>query len=274
MVSKRDTKDAINKRYAGESAAEYWEKYRRVPKLAWFLQYPFAYKLLRALKHLLEAIPPLYVLVFRFMRRGFSDAKKYVSKYSDIVIEGYPRSANSFARAAFKKAQTENLWFSGHIHSVAIVREACRLRKPCIVLIRDPRQVILSAAVYAYQEKAVASWMSREYVLRQMLGDWLRFYRPVPLLRDLVVIADFKEVTNDFGSVIDRVNTKFGTKFKRFEHNAASQQEIFESNAAYLSPSESREVMKAELGDVWAKVQKTPQFAEACRLYEKLTYVD
>ena len=43
-----------------------------------------------------------------------------------------------------------------------------------------------------------------------------------------MVVADFEEITTDFGVVIDRLNAKFSTAFDRFEHDPEHVATVFE----------------------------------------------
>ena len=46
-------------------------------------------------------------------------------------------------------------------------------------------------------------------------------------IRDALVIATFEEVTSDFGAVTHRVNERFGTRFREFEHTEANVEQVF-----------------------------------------------
>ena len=76
------------------------------------------------------------------------------------------------------------------------------------------------------------------------------------------MVGPFEEVTTDLGRVILRLNERFGTSFRPFEHTAAHQQEVFDELEGYWSgqvdspaelerfvgrPSEMREAWKAGL---------------------------
>jgi hypothetical protein len=47
-------------------------------------------------------------------------------------------------------------------------------------------------------------------------------------MRDRVVVADFEEVTGDFGVSIRRLNERFGTAFTPFDHTEGNVQRCFE----------------------------------------------
>jgi hypothetical protein len=130
-----------------------------------------------------------------------------VHRDTQVVIEGYPRSANTFAYVAFAMAQPAPVRIAHHLHSVAQIRRGVRLGIPTIVLIREPREAILSVAIR--KEHSDLQWAVDEY---------LDFYTAMAPLTERVVIADFHEVTGDFGAVIRRLNGRFGSAFTEFEH--------------------------------------------------------
>jgi len=133
------------------------------------------------------------------------------------VIEGFPRSANTFAVAAFTFAQGRPVKIARHLHAPAQVIEAVRRGIPCIVLIRKPRDAVLSLLV---REPHIS--------VEEALKDYIRFYRSVALYRDKFVVGRFEEVTTDFGEVVRRVNARFGTNFNPFEHTDKNLHKVFQ----------------------------------------------
>jgi len=136
---------------------------------------------------------------------------------TEIVIEGFSRSANTFAVVAFTFAQGRPVKIARHLHAPAQVIAAVRREIPCIVLIRNPRDAVLSLLVRE-------PYISAERALK----DYIRFYRTVAPYRDKFVVGRFAEVTTDFGEVIRRVNAHFGTNFKPFEHTEQNLQKVFQ----------------------------------------------
>jgi len=140
-----------------------------------------------------------------------------VCKGTEIVIEGFPRCANTFAVAAFTFAQQRQVKIARHLHAPAQVIAAARKGIPCIVLIRKPRDAVLSLLVRAPHISA-----------EQAIKDYIRFYSSVAPYRDKFVIGRFEEVTADFGEVIRRVNARFGTSFRPFEHTEENLRQVFQ----------------------------------------------
>jgi hypothetical protein len=174
-----------------------------------------------------------------------------VSRDTDIVIEGFPRTGSSFAVAAFDMAQPRKVRVAHHVHAPAQVLAAVRWGIPALVLIREAEDAALSLVV-----------RSPELSLEDALTGYVRFYRPLVRVRHAFEVATLEEVARDFGEVTRRVNQRFGTSFAEFEHteaNAARCLELIEWD--YLTrlppgegfersvarPSEVRDRLKSEL---------------------------
>lgn len=157
--------------------------------------------------------PPLYFPLQRLRPRR---RHLLVTRDTEIVIEGYPRSANTFAVAAFLLAQGRPVKIAHHLHVPAQVIRAVQWGIPTIVLIRTP-------------EKAVLSLLVREPKMSagRALRDYIAFYRTIAPYRERFVVAPFEEVISDFGRVIDRVNERFHTSFRSFEHTDENVQKVF-----------------------------------------------
>jgi hypothetical protein len=196
---------------------------------------------------------------------------------TDIVIESFPRSASSFAVAAFRLAQQPRVVRVAYqTHAPGHVIAAVRRQVPALVLIREPMDVVVSNLI-RHPERGVNG----------VLGGYLRFYEPLVPRRGGVVVATFSEVVDGgFGSVIRRVNERFGTTFAEFEATEANVQrclrEIDEEwrrrrgrNRERLEriiprPSKLREEMKRDLRRQY-QVTASKRLRDRARdLYEEL----
>ena len=148
--------------------------------------------------------PAAFYGLYRLARK---DQARVVTPETQLVIEGFPRSANSFARVAFNRAQKETVRIATGLHVPAQVIMAARWRIPTLVLIRSPKDAVLSFAI-------------RDPIsVEQALKYYLSFYETVEDYADAYVLGTFEEVTGDFGRVIRRINDRFGTSFFPFRHN-------------------------------------------------------
>ncbi|WP_407916752.1 hypothetical protein [Kitasatospora sp. NE20-6] len=147
------------------------------------------------------------VLYNRFTASGYARLRAATRPYlvrpdTALLIEGYPRSANTFCVVAFHMANGTDLRLAHHLHTPVNVERAVRFGVPAIVLVRDPLA-------------AVASHMVRSPWVRPADGltGYTRFYERVRRLADSLVIADHGRVTTDFGGVVAQANRRFGTDF-------------------------------------------------------------
>lgn len=134
-----------------------------------------------------------------------------------LVIEGFPRSGNTFSVAAFQIANGSGPHLGRHLHGAPHLLRAKRLGVPAIALVRAP-------------EDAVPSYLIRRAGLHaeDALVEYVDFYRTAWRARDAFVVGLFDDVTSDFGTVVDRVNQRFGTSFVRYEATPANEAAAFE----------------------------------------------
>ena len=93
------------------------------------------------------------------------------------------------------------------LHVPAQVIRAARWRIPTLVLIRRPKDAVLSFAI-------------RDPIsVEQALKYYFSFYETVEGYGEAYVLGNFEEVTGDFGRVIRHLNDRFGTSFSPFLHN-------------------------------------------------------
>jgi hypothetical protein len=138
-----------------------------------------------------------------------------VRRDTELVIEGFPRSANTFAVVAFEIAQQRKVRIAHHLHAQAQVIRAVTLGIPACILIRKPLDAIRSLMV---RHKHV-TWTAA-------LLHYLGFYEELLSLRSQFVIATFEQVISDFGAVVDRINRRFGTQFLKFVHAGDALQKV------------------------------------------------
>lgn len=131
---------------------------------------------------------------------------------TDIVIEGFPRTGNTFAVVAFLMAQEpDEVRVAHHTHVPATLLAAVRRGLPAVALVREPREACLSFAVRL-----------PSLTLGQALRSYAAFYSPLLPHRGRLVVAPFEQVTADLGPIIRTVNARFGTSFVELEHTQAN----------------------------------------------------
>jgi hypothetical protein len=154
---------------------------------------------------------PLYYM------RGGRGSRLPVRRNTELVIEGFPRSGNTFALVAFRFAQGRDVVTADHLHVPAQIQRAASYGIPICLLIREPGDMVRSLVV------------KHPFIRpKDALRGYLAFYRACWKYRDRLVVARFDQVTADFGAVIDRVNARFGTGFARFDSHEDNLRKIFE----------------------------------------------
>lgn len=212
----------------------------------------------RGLSDWLELNPEWYLATQRLRYRNRQSMRKRIeSARTDIVIEGFPRSANSFAVKAFRYANDpeKKLWIATHLHSPAPIITASRRTTPTLVLIRDPDQAVISQAALFIQTATLPRLFGQtgrvsEREKRWLVAYWTRrycqFYERLMSVKRNVVVAEFGEVTSNFSDVIHKINVKYDTAFKKLDDQRAAAETIFRQSGIHLSPSAEREEIKSQ----------------------------
>lgn len=170
-----------------------------------------------SVKHFLGRYPDLFIPAYRIIGPSHHVRECLFSATKEIVIEGFPRSANTFSVVAFRQAQGRDVPMAHHLHVEAQVLKGVRQGLPVIVLIRNPVDAVKSLLV-RHPNTGVESAFRR----------YIHFYEAVDKVRDRVVLASFEAVTSDFGSIIERVNSKYGTSYRKFVHNEQNIHKVYE----------------------------------------------
>lgn len=114
-----------------------------------------------------------------------------------LVVEGYPRSSNSFAVDMIAESAVGHLRrpdIAHHTHDVANLKIAQAYGIPKVILIREPEDAILSFHIYSNAPIA------------QCAKKYADFYAEALELMENSAVIHFRDVTGDFRTVIERLN--------------------------------------------------------------------
>ncbi|MCG7893388.1 MAG: hypothetical protein JAZ12_02945 [Candidatus Thiodiazotropha taylori] len=168
-------------------------------------------------KYLIEIVgcsPYMFVPLYRIFGQN---KRLLVNERTDIVIEGYPRSGNTFSVLAFQYAQKDTPHIAHHLHASAQVIWAVKKSIPVVVLIREPIDAILS---FVIRDKNVG--------IDEAIKQYIRFYKSIiPYIND-IVIAEFDTVISDYGKIIRLINEKYLSTFEVFNHTTENEQKVLE----------------------------------------------
>ncbi len=206
-------------------------------------------------------------LYYHLFARKFPFSQMAVTGDTEIVIEGFPRSANSYAVVAFKLVNPRAP-IGHHLHVPVQLIQACRYNIPAVLVLRAP-------------EEAVASFMVFQGSLNAdiYLKAYIRFHRLLLPYREKIIVASFETVTSDMNRVIEAINSRYDKDFSLIDSLPEREDEIFaklkDVNARFFGnasnksmyPDRGREKMK-QLAQ--KKVLQSPWLVEARNLYSQL----
>jgi len=220
------------------------------------------------LKTIIAEHPSMAVPLARIRGHG-----QVVQDGVEIVMEAFVRSGLSYAVAAFRLAQEPHAsQIAHHTHSPSTLMEGVRRGLPSLLLIRPPEDTVTSYVI-----------KTPDTTVGGGLRGYVRFHDPLLRYRSGLVVGTFEQVTGDFGSVIVRVNDRFGSDFRPFEATEANVARIFreieddwrsrattkeERERGVPRPSQARAEMKAQLLERYHRPALTRQRQRAENVYE------
>lgn len=134
--------------------------------------------------------------------RGINPRERVVSNDTQLVLDGFQGSANSFGTAAFQNSQTKPVKIAHHMHSPAQIIQAIEKNIPVLLFIREPKGAVISLA---------SRW---SYIsVNSGLKSYINFYTKLEFYQSHYVVSTFDQTTNCFDTVIEKLNRKFDTNF-------------------------------------------------------------
>lgn len=133
-----------------------------------------------------------------------------------LVLEGFPRSANTYALAALYDANPDLRGLvAHHLHSCRSVIEGVQRGLPVVVLVRAPLEAVASL-IQRYPDLAAA------LALRQ----YVSFHRKVLPVLPSVVIATFEQAVTRFDTVVAEINERFNLRLAPYVGSAESEDRV------------------------------------------------
>ena len=168
-----------------------------------------------------------------------------MSKDTHVVIEGFPRSANSFAVDAFL-ANQGNIRCATHLHSSAQVVQACRWMIPTLVLLREVGDAVCADVAFKAELASLDVKSLSISIINDSLNRYILFYERIAPFYGNFHIGHFPDVISDFGAVMRDFNQFFSTDYIIFDHTADSAAGIT-SKSHHIGPTAQRSRMKAAI---------------------------
>lgn len=198
------------------------------------------------------------------VRPGF--AERLVDRTTDLCLEGFPRSGNSFLLKAFT-TWNPHARVAHHLHVPAQVSRSVRFGVPCLVLVRRPEDAVTSLLV-----------ANPALELGLVLASYTAFHERVRRHLGAVVVASFEVAVAEPWEPVRQVNERFGTTFRaevldgaarlRFEDDLREWNARDRQPAMLVAvPSEQKERRKAAVAPA---VRAHARFAAATRSYREV----
>lgn len=189
---------------------------------------------------------------------------------SELVVEAFPRSANTSSMYALFFAQGGDLRVGHHLHVPAHIKYAVIHHIPCLVIMREPLDCVASLMV-----------MRKGGDPRDYLLDYIDFAKVAYEERTNLVVEKFDViVTNGMGGAVRSLNDRFGTEFREptnsREEKAWVERKIREWNREYSGGDPEKlsiptEAKRKRAEEMRARVMKEPHLLLRARdLYHNL----
>jgi hypothetical protein len=155
-------------------------------------------------------LPYIFWNQYKKKKRGMKAHESVVNQKTELVIDGFQGSANSFATVAFKQSQTKPVALTHHLHSPIQIIQAVKKNIPVLLTIRQPEDAILSLTSRWY-------YISVESALKSYIG----FYSKLKPYVNGCVISPFIQTTQHLDQTIEAINIRFNTNFDAIDLEVA-----------------------------------------------------
>jgi hypothetical protein len=210
--------------------------------------------------------PYLRLIEWRYRDRP----DRFIRPDTEIVIEGFGRSASSFAVAALELAQSRPVRSAHHTHAAAQVVKAARLGLPTLLIVKRPEEVALSHMVRHPGLPAAT-----------ILRAWIRFHETVAPWAGRIEVVGLDELDRDYPAIVARLNERFGTTFavppSTPDYADRVRREMWQRHLHqerpdlhFGLPTEERQRAKQALRGRLDDPALAPLLARARRLYDRL----
>ena len=177
------------------------------------------------IRYFLSKIPILYLILYNFNQKFFKSKEKkifkklFLNKNTDITIEGFPRSGNTFSYFAFNYFQKKKISIAHHVHHEYQLIYSYFHNLPNMILIRKP-------------DDAVKSYLIRkEFSIepKTAFREYYYYYLIAYNLKNKLLFFKFTSITNDIDKCIKIVNKKFQKNFDTNYLNIKDKKQIYKN---------------------------------------------
>jgi hypothetical protein len=196
-----------------------------------------------------------------------ADPRMWVGEETDVCLEGFPRSGNTFAYATFHRWNPDAT-IAHHVHVPAQLTAAAKRGIPAALLIREPVSTVASLMVY--WESQLSAWTA--------LRTYIDFHRSIEPILDRLVVCPFDRFIDRPRYVVDALNDRYRTRFSCEEVDQPGRKAILEQiqggqkgygrrEATLSVPNDS---LKGARDRAAEAVKSQPRLDEAMALYRRI----
>lgn len=180
-------------------------KIQSSPQMNLLRQFSFSYHSLVSREPMFWYLYQPYILWGKIKRKALTPDEVnegLLLPDTELVIDGFQGSANSFATVAFKYCQTKPVRLMHHCHAPVLIIKAIQQQVPVLLTVRQPIDTVLSLT---------SRWP--HISITQALKSYIGFYTKLKPYSSQCVISTFTQTTQQLDQVIDVINHRFSTKF-------------------------------------------------------------
>jgi hypothetical protein len=174
-------------------------------------------RVLRRGKFLLGHDPVFLPIFLRLTPLGTS---RRITAETELVVEGFPRSGNTFTVFALLNATGSRLHIASHVHHPSQIKLSVERGVPTVLVVRNPVDCLSSYLAYGQHGRAAT-------VLKEYAG----YHRELVPYVDRILVCDFDEITTDLSSIILRINERFSMAIPPFDQSTPNVEQVFEEIA-------------------------------------------
>jgi FkbM family methyltransferase len=231
------------------------------------------HRLLRGAKYLLGHDPIFLPILLRLTPSGIS---RQITEHTDLVVEGFPRSGNTFTVFALQDASNHQLRITKHVHQPSQIKLGLYRGVPTVLVVREPVAVLSSYLVYAPQGRPAG-----------VIKEYISYHRELVPYAEQLLVCDFEEITSDMSAVIARINYRYSMNIPSFDQSAANVERLFTQIAREFTllnprrrpseivaaPSSDRREMSARAREELLNPRNKTLLNEAFEVYEYLANI-
>ncbi|NBD16310.1 MAG: hypothetical protein GVY04_09235 [Cyanobacteria bacterium] len=177
---------------------------------------------------------------------------------TQLVIDGFQGSANSFAASAFINSQTQTVKVMHHRHAPFLIIQAIEQKIPVLLTIRQPKETVLSLT---------SRWP--HISINDALRSYIGFYRKLLPYAPNLIVSDFDLTTQHLDCVVQTLNTKYDTNFDRVDiarvNIERNKKTVISSHRKAIKEEKRKEFQLAE------NIQLLKQAEEVYQEFEKFS---